>query len=92
MFITKWPHGNPTNVAQKTITDEDEGKRVVNADGDTIGIVSAIRNGTAYVDSDPGITDKIMARLGWDGIDEDHYPLERSQIDTITDDEIRLKR
>jgi hypothetical protein len=78
-------------MAQRTITDDDEGKRVVNADGDTIGIVSTVRNETAYVDPDPGITDKIMARFGWDDVDEDHYPLERSTIDTITDDEIRLK-
>ena len=74
------------------ITEEDEGKRVVNADGDTIGMVSTVRNGTAHVNPDPGITDKITAKLGWDDVNEEHYPLERSKVDTITDDEIRLNR
>ena len=78
-------------MARQTITEKDEGKRVINADGKKIGLVSGVRDGTAYVDPDPGITDKIKAKLGWEDIDEDHYPLKRSQIDTITDDEIRLK-
>ena len=78
-------------MVRKTITDEDEGKHVVNSNGDTIGIVSSVRSGSAYVDPDPGITDKIMGKLGWNDVDKDDYPLKSSQIDTITDDEIRLK-
>jgi hypothetical protein len=78
-------------MSRKTITDEDEGKKVLNTNGDTIGIVSSVRGGSAYVDPDPGITDKIMGKLGWNDVDEDHYPLKDTQIDTITDDEIRLK-
>jgi hypothetical protein len=78
-------------MSRKTITDEDEGKKVVNPNGDTIGIVSSVRSGSAYVDPDPGITDKIMGKLEWNDVDEDHYPLKDTQIDTITDDDIRLK-
>lgn len=79
-------------MAQRTITEKDEGKRVVNADGDKIGIVSGVRSGRAYVDPDPGIGDKIRSMLGWENIDEDDHPLDNSKIDSITDDEIRLKR
>lgn len=79
-------------MAQQLISENDEGKRVVNANGDTIGIVSGVRNGRAYVDPDPGISEKFMSKLGWENIDEDDYPLVESKIDTITDDEIRLKR
>lgn len=79
-------------MARKTIMEKDEGKRVINADGDTIGLISGVRDGAAYIDPEPGISDQIMAKLGWEDIDEDHYRLYRSNIDTITDDEVRVKR
>lgn len=72
------------------VTEADEGKKVVNESGDTIGRVSEVRGGTAYVDPDPGITGTVMSKLGWDDADQDDHPLEESNIDTITDDEIRL--
>jgi hypothetical protein len=74
------------------IGDSDEGKTVVNAAGNEIGIVSDVRGGTAYVNPNPGVTDKIRAKLGWDEPDEDTYPLSASSIDRITDDEVRLSR
>lgn len=76
----------------RTITEKDDGKRVVNADGQKIGIVSGVRNGTPYVDPDPGLGDRILSKLGWDNIDQDDYPLDREQIDEITDEEVRLNR
>ena len=73
-------------------TDDDVGKTVVNGDGNDVGIVSAVKHGTAYVDPDPGITTKITAALGWENIDdEDGYPLQEEAISTVTDDQIRLK-
>ncbi|WP_435346478.1 PRC-barrel domain containing protein [Haloarchaeobius sp. HRN-SO-5] len=75
----------------KRITEEDEGKKVVNSAGDTVGVISGFRGGTAYVDPDPGLTDKLRARLGWEHIDEDDYPLDETKVETVTDDEIRLK-
>lgn len=75
-----------------SITDAEEGKRVVNAAGEKIGIVSGVRAGTAYVDADPGLTGTIKSKLGWEDIDDDDYPLNEDRIDTITDDEIRLKK
>ena len=75
-----------------TVSESDEGKEVVNAHGDIIGIVSGVRRGTAYVDPDPGITDEIMSKLGWNSTDDEDYPLEQSRVDVITDDEVRLKR
>lgn len=74
------------------ITDDDRGKTVVNADGDEIGIVSDVRNDMAYVDPDPGIGENIMSKLGWGSAGEDDYPLERSRIEEVTDDRIRLRR
>jgi len=74
-----------------TISDDDEGKRVVNPEGNEIGMITEVRNGTAYVDPDPGIADSIRSKLGWGDADADDYQLESHRIDSITDDEIRLK-
>ncbi|MFC6955012.1 PRC-barrel domain containing protein [Halorubellus litoreus] len=73
------------------ISDEDEGKRVVNAKGDKIGMIKEVRNGTAYVDPDAGITDSIRSRLGWGEKEADDYLLESRRIDRVTDDEVQLK-
>ncbi|WP_135824827.1 PRC-barrel domain containing protein [Halorussus ruber] len=71
-------------------SEDDEGKSVV-VDGDEVGIVSEVEHGTAYVEPDPGITDKIKAKLDWGDRDEDTYPLQEQAVDTVTDDEIRLR-
>lgn len=78
-------------MADTNLTDDDEGKPVVNTEGDKIGRVVEVRSGTAHVDPDPGLTDTIMSKLGWGDSDEDTYRLESSTIDTITDDEIRIR-
>lgn len=74
----------------RNITEDDEGKEVVDSNGETIGIVSSVRAGTAYVDPDPGLTDSIKSKLGWNEPDTDDYPLDDSRVDTVTDDEVRL--
>lgn len=77
---------------EPVITEDDQGKDIVNADGDKMGVVKEIRNDMAYVDPDPGLGDSIMSKLGWSGADQEDYPLERSRIEEVTDDQIRLRR
>jgi hypothetical protein len=74
------------------LTENDEGKPVKTADGEQIGMISGVRGGTAYVDPEAGITDRIKSMLGWEDVDEDDYALAESEIDTVTDDEVRLSR
>jgi len=71
-------------------SEDDEGKSVV-VDGDEVGIVSEVEHGTSYVDPDPGIADKVKAKLDWGDRDEDTYPLQEQAVETIMDDEIRLR-
>lgn len=73
-----------------TFSEADEGKRVVTAAGETIGRVVEVRHGTAYVDPDPSMADTIMSKLGWAEADTDDYPLQKSTVAEITDDEVRL--
>lgn len=78
-------------MARTNITEEDEGKSVVNSTGEKIGMVTGVKSGTAYVDPDPGITDSIRSKLGWSDIDQDDFALQADRVETVTDDEIRLK-
>ncbi len=77
-----------TNV---TRDDSIQGKHVVNAAGEKIGLITAVRDNTAFIDPDPGMTDTLKAKLGWDEVDTDDYPLEASDIDRITDDGVYLR-
>lgn len=79
-------------MATTTITDEEEGKDVVDGVGEKIGIVSGVREGTPYVDPDPAFTDRIKTLVGMEDVDESDYPLDTSMIAEITDDEVRLER
>lgn len=73
-------------------TDDDEGKRVVNADGDEIGVIETVKGGSAHVNPDPGITDTIKSRLGWGDSDEETYELDERNVESISDDEVRIER
>ena len=79
-------------MSRTTISNEDEGKPVVNSAGDEIGMIEEVRSGTAYVNPDPGITDKISSKLGWGDADTDeNYELQSARIGMVTDDEVRLE-
>lgn len=76
---------------RKHITDDDEGKAVIDSSGRNIGMVTEVRSGIAYVNPDPGLADSIRSKLGWGDADEDDYALGKNRIDTVTGDEVRLK-
>jgi hypothetical protein len=74
------------------LTAEDEGKDVVNTEGDKIGVVQSVEAGTAYVNPDPGITDEFKSTLGWGDSSEDTYALDDHQIEAITDGSIQIRK
>ncbi|UPW02068.1 PRC-barrel domain containing protein [Halorussus gelatinilyticus] len=71
-------------------SDSDEGKPVVMGDV-KVGLITEVERGTAYVDPDVSITDKLKATLDWGDRDDDTFPLREEQVDEITDDEVRLR-
>ncbi|GAA0471823.1 hypothetical protein GCM10008985_30820 [Halococcus dombrowskii] len=75
-----------------TIAEDDEGKTVVNADGDSVGTVVDVDNNTANVEPDPDLTDELAAELGWGDADEGTYQLDNDAVEAVTDDEIRLEQ
>lgn len=91
-FITMPADGvRSTAMDRNHVTDEDEGKAVMDSTGRKIGMVSEVKSGTAYVEADPGLTDSIRSKLGWGEADEDDYVLDENRVHTVTDDEVRLK-
>ena len=75
-----------------TFTDDDEGKKVVNQNGEDVGRVVDVRHGTAYVDPDPGMFDTVKSKLGWGDVDEDTYPLQDADVESVDDDRVLLRR
>jgi hypothetical protein len=77
---------------QTTMTEDDVGKRVVTGDGEEVGRVVGFGDGSAHVDPDPELVDTVGTTLGWgEQSNEDTYRLNDEQVDTVTDDEIRLR-
>jgi len=74
------------------LTEEDEGKNVVAADGNPVGRVLRVEDGMAYVDADQGPTDGVRSKLGWGDTDEDNYQLDGSSVESVSDEEIRLNK
>jgi len=77
---------------EPTLTPDDESKPVVNADGERVGRVIAVEDGTADVDPDPGLTETFLSLLGWAEVDAESgtYTLQSEAIEEITDEEVRL--
>lgn len=75
----------------RDFTTEDEGKTVVTADGEMVGTIENTAGSTAHVKADGGLARSIRRRLGWTEESEETYELESSNVEEITDDEIKLK-
>lgn len=74
------------------LTKDDEGKTVKHADGDEVGRVIEVENGTAHIEPDPSLADTIRSKLGWAESGEDTYQLNVDSVESVTDDAIRLSR
>lgn len=72
------------------VTTDDEGKEVIDANGDRIGTVEEVDDGTALVDPVPEVSPIVVRALGW--VDKPEvYPLRNPSIDTITESTIHLR-
>lgn len=70
----------------------DEGSTVRTQDGEEVGTIEKVEGKMARVTPDTGLTESIRNRLGWDSDDQDEYELDQSQVDRMSDDEVRLKK
>ncbi len=73
------------------LADVSEGDSVVDAEGETVGIVTAVETGEIYVDPDPGLTEKLSAKLGWVDEDDAEYTVDADDVADVEDGDVRLK-
>lgn len=71
---------------------EDEGKRVVTADGDEIGTIEQTAGSMAHVKPSMNLSQSVRRRLGWAEEGEDTYELQTAKVDNIGSEEVTLKR
>lgn len=64
---------------------EDEGKRVVTANGDEVGIIEQASGAMAQVKPTPSLSQSVRRRLGWAEDGEDTYELRTTRVDDISD-------
>ena len=83
---------HPENPMARAFNDDDKGKTVMTADGDTVGTVEDIAGDRAHVRPEADLSRSIRRRLGWTTEGEDVYELKHSAVDDIMDDGIKLKR
>lgn len=75
----------------RNFKSEDEGKKVMTADGEMVGTVEEIRGGAAHVKPDSGLSGSIRNKLGWTEEGEATYRLHKRNVEKISGDEIHLK-
>lgn len=73
-----------------TITGDEEGKVVKDANGDHIGTVTEVDEGTMYVEPVPDVNATVRRVLGWNE-ESDGYPLRDQSIATISESVVRLR-
>lgn len=69
-----------------TLTDDAVGKTVVDAEGKELGIVAAVDDGTAHVDPNPSVAEHLMARVGWEGRDQEDYVITEEMLARVGDE------
>lgn len=77
-----------------TLSSDDEGKFLVDAEDEQIGIVTEVDadGNVAYVDPDPGIGEAWLEGFGYGDANEDDIRVPFEAVSTVTDEEIRVPR
>lgn len=76
---------------RSTLSEDDEGKRVLTASGDDVGMLKEVDAGRGFVDPDPGLTDSIRSTLGWGEAQQGDYELVTDRVERVSEDKVVLK-
>lgn len=74
-----------------TLTDDEVGKKVIDAEGKELGIVAKVEGKRASVDPNPSVAEHLLAKIGWEGEDEEDYLVTEDMLETIDDDNVILQ-
>ncbi|WP_207586933.1 hypothetical protein [Halomontanus rarus] len=70
------------------LTDDEVGKKVVDAEGKELGIVAKVEGNRASVDPNPSVAEHLMAKVGWEGEDEEDYVVTEDMLARVGDEVI----
>lgn len=76
---------------EQTLTEDDEGKRVVGPEGEVLGIVDKVDHGVAHVEPDAGDYESVKRYLNWEDSETDDYTFQETAIESVTDEEVVLQ-
>jgi len=70
----------------------DEGKVLIDVEGEEIGVVTEIDpdEQVAYVEPDPSVGEAVVQGLGFGDADEDDIKVPADSVATVTDSELRV--
>ena len=76
------------------LSPEDEGKFLMDAKAEQIGIVTEVdsEEQVVYVDPDPDVSDAILQGLGFGDANSDDIEVPSEAVETVTDTELRVAR
>jgi hypothetical protein len=76
------------------LSTEDEGKYLMDIQGEQIGIVTEVATDeqVAYVEPEPGIAEAVLQGYGFGGADEDDIEVPADAVETVTDTELRVAK
>jgi hypothetical protein len=76
------------------LSPEDEGKFLMDAEAEEIGIVTKVDpdEQVAYVEPDPDIGEAVIQGFGFGDADEDDIEVPADAVVTVTDSELRVSK
>lgn len=74
----------------ETLTEDDEGKRVVGPEGELLGTVEKVDQGVVHVEPDAGDYESVKRYLNWENSESDDYTFQETAVEEVTDDEVVL--
>lgn len=72
-----------------TLTERDEGKQVVDMDGERIGEIAEFERGVAYVDPDENLPEPLRQDVEQEA---GSYVLKNTMVHSVTEEEIRIRQ
>lgn len=76
------------------LSTQDEGKVLIDIEGEEIGVVTEVdpHEQVAFIDPEPSVANSVIQGLGFGDAGEDDIEVPANSVATITDTELRVAR
>ncbi|WP_276301575.1 hypothetical protein [Halorussus lipolyticus] len=72
------------------LTESDEDKRVVSADGELLGKIAKVDQGVAHLDPEEDY-EAIQSYLDWENDSDEGYTFQETAVEEVTDEKVVLR-